>query len=121
MEKDTERIFYELKEDVSAYVRLKYKLLKLDATERIARLIAILSHGVILLLLLFFTILFLFLSLGFFLGDWLGSIALGFLAVGGISLLFTLVFYIGKDKVREKIMNGMIGALWTDEKTGDEN
>ena len=39
---------------------------------------AVFSYGIVLILLAFFTILFLFLALGFFLGELLGSMALGF-------------------------------------------
>lgn len=121
MEREAEKIFCELREGISTYVQLKYKLLKLNATERVAKLIAILSHGIILILLFFFTILFLFLALGFFLGDCLGSIALGFLIVGGIYLGLLAVFLLGRHKIREKIINVMINALWADEDENDEN
>ena len=119
MEKEAEKIFYELREDILTYVQLKYKLLKLNATERVAKLIAILSHGVILILLFFFTILFLFLALGFFLGDCLGNTALGFLIVGGIYLGLVVAFLWGRRMLQEKIINIMIDALEADEE--DEN
>lgn len=121
MEKDAEQIFHELKEDISTYVRLKYKLLRLNATERIAKLIAILSHGVILVLLVFFTVLFLFLALGFFLGEVLGSTALGFLIVGGIYLLLTVIAVAGRNRIQEKIINIIISALWANEDESDED
>ena len=66
MEKDSGKIFRELKEDVSAYVELKLELLKLSTYERSGQLIAVLSYGLILLFLAFFAILFIFLALGFF-------------------------------------------------------
>ncbi len=121
MEKEAEKIFCELREDISTYLQLKYKLLKLNATERVAKLIAILSQGIILILLFFFTILFLFLALGFFLGDCLGSTALGFLIVGGIYLGLVVAFLLGRHKVQEKIVNIMINALWAEEDGNDED
>ncbi len=69
MEKDSGTVFRELKEDVSAYVELKLELLKLSTYERTGKVIAVLSYGLILLFLAFFAILFIFLALGFFLGD----------------------------------------------------
>ena len=78
MEKDSGTVFRELKEDVSAYVELKLELLKLSTYERTGKVIAVLSYGLILLFLAFFAILFIFLALGFFLGDWLGSSGFGF-------------------------------------------
>lgn len=47
MEKDSGKIFRELKEDVSAYVELKLELLKLSTYERSGQLIAVLSYGLI--------------------------------------------------------------------------
>ena len=73
MEKDAGEIFRELKKDLSAYVELKLELLKLNTYERTGKVIAVLSYGVILLFLAFFAILFIFLALGFFLGDLFGS------------------------------------------------
>ena len=102
MEKEAEKIFCELREDISTYLQLKYKLLKLNATERVAKLIAILSQGIILILLFFFTILFLFLALGFYLG-------------------LVVAFLLGRHKVQEKIVNIMINALWAEEDGNDED
>lgn len=69
MEKDSGKIFRELKDDVSTYVELKLELLKLSTYERSGQLIATLSYGLILLFLAFLAILFIFLALGLFLGD----------------------------------------------------
>ncbi len=121
MEKEAEKIFYALREDISTYAQLKYRLFKINATERVAKLIAILSHGVILILLFFFTILFLFLALGFFLGDCLGSTALGFLIVGGIYLILVVAFLWGRRIIQGKIINIMVDALWADEDEDDED
>lgn len=54
MENAAEKIFTELKEDISTYARLKLRLLKLMAIERTAIVLAVLSHSLILLLLSFF-------------------------------------------------------------------
>lgn len=121
MEKEAEKIFYELKEDVSTYIQLELRLLKLNAIERIAKLIAVLSHGVILILLVFFTILFLFSALGFFLGDCLDSTALGFLIVGGIYLGLVVAFLWGKQKIQEKFIDMMISALSEDDDDDEKN
>ena len=56
MENAAEKIFTELKEDISTYARLKLRLLKLMAIERTAIVLAVLSHSLILLLLSFFTV-----------------------------------------------------------------
>ena len=47
MENAAEKIFTELKEDISTYARLKLRLLKLMAIERTAIVLAVLSHSLI--------------------------------------------------------------------------
>jgi len=111
MENTAGKIFTELKEDISTYARLKLRLLKLMAIERTAIVLAVLSHSLILLLLSFFTVLFLFVALGCYLGELLDSPALGFLIVGGFYLLFTLIVWGMKHGIRIGIMNMVIEAL----------
>lgn len=114
MENDAEKIFTDLKEDISTYAGLKLRLLKLMAVERAANILSALSHGLIIMLFIFFTILFIFIALGFFLGDLLGNIALGFLIVGGIYFLLTIVFVMAKKGIRTHLVNIIIDALQTD-------
>ena len=86
MKNGTDRIFTDLKDELTAYVQLKWHLWKLMAVERAAVYLAALSHAVIVLIFLFFSFLFFFLALGFVLGEWLGSFALGFLLVSVLYL-----------------------------------
>ena len=69
MENTAGKIFTELKEDISTYARLKLRLLKLMAIERTAIVLAVLSQSLIILLLNYITDMFLFVSLGCYLGD----------------------------------------------------
>lgn len=121
MEKDVEKVFRELKADVATYVELRFELLKLDVIERIAKIIAILSHGLILVLLAFFATLFLFLGLGFFLGDLLGSTYLGFVIVAALYvLLFFILLGCGR-RIRNNVSNLIIAAIMAkDDKDDDE-
>ena len=84
MENIAEKTFAELKEDISTYVELRLELLILFTYERVAKTMAVFSYGIVLVLLAFFAILFLFLALGFFLGELLGCMALGFVLVVGM-------------------------------------
>ena len=113
-----ERYFRELKKDLSAYVELKLELLKLNTYERTGKVIAVLSYGVILLFLAFFAILFIFLALGFFLGDLFGSVGSGFGVVAVLYLLLIGIIVINKDRISNKVLNVVISALTTnDDKT----
>lgn len=121
MENDPEKIFAYLREEVSNYAGLRLRLLKLMAIERAAGFLSALSHSLVLLLLAFFTILFLFIALGFYLGDVLGSVALGFLIVGGIYLVLTLVFVVAKSGIRMQLMNAFVDALQTNDADDDND
>ena len=111
MEKDSGKIFRELKEDVSAYVELKLELLKLSTYERSGQLIAILSYGLILLFLAFFAILFIFLALGFFMGDIFGSMGTGFAFVAVLYLLLIGLIIMNKGRICNTVLNVVIAAL----------
>lgn len=120
MEKNAEKIFSDLKEDISIYAGLKIRLLKLTAIEKIAKLVAVLSHGIILSILAFFTLLFLFSALGFYLGELLESAALGFLIDGGICLLLALILWWAKCGFQIKVMNVVIEAIESKEENKEE-
>ena len=118
MEKDAGEIFRELKKDLSAYVELKLELLKLNTYERTGKVITVLSYGVILLFLAFFAILFIFLALGFFLGELFGSVSSGFGVVAVLYLLLIGLIVMNKDRISNKVLNVVISALTTnDDKT----
>lgn len=121
MENNAEKRFTDLKKDISTFTGLKFRLLKLMAIERAAGVLSVFSHSLILLLFAFFTILFLFVALGFYLGDLLGSIALGFLIIGGIYLVLTVVFTWAKGGIRLQFMNIFINAMQTNNEEDDNN
>lgn len=111
MEKDSGKIFSELKQDLLAYAELKLELLKLSTYERSGQLIAILSYGLILLFFAFFAILFIFLALGLFLGDAFDSIGAGFVVVAGLYILLIGLVVLCKKKVCRMIVNIVLAAL----------
>ena len=99
-------------------MELKLELLKLNTYERTGKVIAVLSYGVILLFLAFFAILFIFLALGFFLGDLFGSVGSGFGVVAVLYLLLIGIIVMNKDRISNKVLNVVISALTTnDDKT----
>ena len=116
MEKDSGKIFRELKDDVSTYVELKLELLKLSTYERSGQLIATLSYGLILLFLAFLAILFIFLALGLFLGDAFNSMGAGFAVVAGLYFLLLIgIIVMNKDRISNKVLNVVISALTTND------
>lgn len=113
--KDSEKVFQNLKEDISAYINLKLELLKLNTYEKSGKIIGLLSYGLILFFLVVFVILFIFLSLGFFLGDLFDNAAIGF---GIISLAYLILIGITIKKakwIQTKVLNIVIETLITNE------
>lgn len=111
MEKDTGTFFRELKKDVSTYIEIKLELLKLDAYERMGKVITILSYGAILLFLAFFAILFIFLALGFFLGELFDSVGAGFSVVAVLYVLLITIILTSKEKIQKSVLNTIISTL----------
>lgn len=120
MSKDAATVFSELKKDVTTYIELKLELLKLNTYERAANVIAVLSQGVVLLLLAFFVTLFLALALGFYIGDQLGNTALGFLIVAGIYALLFFLIILNKNRIRTRVSNTIIDTMMSKDEKHDE-
>ena len=120
MKKDSKEVFDRLKKDTSIYLELKLELLKLNTYERAGKLISLLSYGLILIFLAFLVCLFVFIALGFFVGDYLGDTALGFLLVAVFYLLLIAIIGFYRVHIREKIMNIIIATLLANDMKKDE-
>lgn len=120
MEQEAREIFDELKKDVSAYVELKLEYLKLSTYERTAKVISVLSYGLVLLFLAFLAVLFIFLALGFFLGDLFGSIGAGFGSVVILYILLIILIVTNRKKISDKVLNVVIASLTSNDDKSDE-
>ena len=120
MKMNAEHFFRELKRDITTYGELKFELLKVGTYERTGKVIAVLAYGLILLILGFFLSLFVFLTLGFFLGEWLDSKGTGFSIVVGIYLLMIGGVVLLKDKIQTFVLNNVIAALISNDHKTDE-
>ena len=121
MKEDSEEVFGRLEKDVSAYIELKLELLKLNTYERVAKTISLLSYGLIIVFLALFMCLCAFIALSFFIGDQLGSTALGFLIVAGMYLILIAIIAAFRIRIREKIMNIIIASLLANDVKKDES
>lgn len=115
MEKDSEQLFNKIKKDVIAYFDLRFEYLKLSTYERTGKVLGVLSYGLILLFTAFFAFLFIFLSLGFFLGDLFDSIGLGFISVAILYLILILIVFYNKNRITNKVENEIISALMSND------
>ena len=111
MDIDAEALFRKLKKDISTYIELKFELLKLNTYERTGKVISVLSYGVVLLLLGFFALLFIFLSLGFFLGELFGSAGAGFGCVVVLYLILIGIVVANKKRITDSVVNIVIQSL----------
>ena len=101
-------------------MELKLELLKLNTYERTGKVIAVLSYGLVLLFLAFFAILFIFLALGFFLGEWIGLTGAGFGLVAVLYLLLMWVIVRNREMVIRKVLNEVIATLLSNDEKKNE-
>ena len=116
MKKDLGNVFRELIDDVSSFAELKFELLKLNTYERISKVIAILSYGLLLSILVLISLLFAMLTLGFLFSKLLDSTTAGFGIVVTLYLILVAIVIILKKRIRLKVMNIIISALVSSEK-----
>ncbi len=120
IDKDASEIFRNLKQDISDYAGLKFEIIKLDTYERIGKVIATLSYGIVLVTLIFFVILFIFLALGFYLGSVFESEGLGFALVTAIYLSMIVLLILNKKWVHSIVLNNIVETMMTKDAM-DEN
>lgn len=87
------------------YVDTQLELIKLQAMARTSRLLAALIVDISKSILVLIIIFFLAMALGFYLGELMGSNALGFLTTGGIFLLILVLLRLFEPKVETQFMN----------------
>ena len=115
MEKNVTGIFSEIKKDITTYLELRFKLLKIETYEKTGKAGAALSFIFILLFIVFFAILFLFFGLGYYLGEMLNSQALGMFAVGALYLIILGFVILFRKGIMRKFFNLFISELRSEE------
>ncbi len=120
MEKDFSTLFQEIKKELTGYVNTKLKLYKLDLFEKTSVTASALFFGLGILLVVFFTIFFIFLALGFWLGEILNSIAAGMGIVALAYLIALFILLLNRQRIRNKLVNLFLGELINEENDGDE-
>ncbi len=120
METEGNPFFSETKEQLEQYVRDRIWLLKLQISEKAARMVAVLFTLLVIGLLSFFVLLFLSMMAGFYFASATGSFFTGFGMVAGFYLLLLFLLIWSRKWIRKKIMDKMIAIFFvkndTDEK-----
>lgn len=105
--------FKETYDQLLAYLKERFELLRLDLAERAAREASSLASKLILAVLLFIGVLFLSITLALYLGEIWDSYGLGFGTVGGgFIFLFLIVALLRRSLIQRPLMNGIIRTIF---------
>lgn len=89
------------------YVEARVNLIKKEIRDELAHQISRIVVMVFMMLISLLTIAFLSIALGFWLSELLGSSTYGFLSVGGIYLLFSLMLWVGRDRASDALAENL--------------
>jgi len=107
--KDAENFVDQVKE----YVNTRLAQLKLSFAEKTSKVAAIMVAVVMLALVFFLFLVLICIAAAIAIGQWLESLWLGFLIIGGIVLLIGFILWVAKDwLIRRPIMNALIDAMF---------
>jgi len=100
-------------EQVKEYVNTRLAQLKLSFAEKTSKVVAIMIAVVLLALVFFLFLVLICIAAAIAIGQWLESLWLGFLIIGGIVLLIGFILWVAKDwLIRRPIMNALIDAMF---------
>jgi uncharacterized membrane protein YdjX (TVP38/TMEM64 family) len=105
----------ELKQDISTYVEMRLEYSKLIAYEKISKLIGASSSLILIVFFAFFGFFFLSFTMGYYLGQVTGSLALGFGIITGIYLILLVIIGLSKKKIEAIISNRVATILIEDD------
>jgi hypothetical protein len=110
-----------IKKDIQEYLEVRMDMIRLHTAENISRIFSSAVNTAIIGYLLFFILLFLSLSAGYFFASVLNSNVLGFFCVAGFYLLILVIFIIFRKQLIERpiikaVMKLMFPKFIDDEK-----
>jgi len=117
---DQKNFFEESKDVINRYLQDRLLLLKLQLTEKIAKLISVMFTCLMIAVLIFFIILFLSIMAGFYFASLTGSNFWGFGIVAAFYLILLIIIIILRKRVLQKSIINMIIAVMF-EKTKEEH
>lgn len=99
---------------IKDYAEKRIELIKLDATEKSLKVIGISVPIMIISILAIFFIFLLNISLGLFIGNWIGNFAYGFLILAGVYLVLIIIIFLLRNSIKKIITNKAIEAFFND-------
>ena len=121
MDKNFSTLYSDIKKDLTAYITLKLKILKLDVYEKSSVFSSTLLYGLILLLVIFFAFLFLFLALGLYIGSLLDNYAIGITLVATLYIIALVVLLWKRTKIQNWLTNLFVEQIFQNDKDENEN
>lgn len=120
MEEHKEDFFAASRQELESYVRDRIWLLKLQAGEKTAQLMAAMVSIIMVGLLAFFVLLFLSIMAGYYFSEITGSLFTGFGIVTGFYVLLLAALIAGRKKVEAKVIDTVIRIFFAKTQDRDE-
>ena len=120
MERDLGSLLSDIKKELTAYISLKLEILKLDIYEKSSVFSSVLLYGLVLLLIVFFAVLFLFLALGFYIGNLLNNFAIGMASVAGLYIIALCILLWKRKKIQNWMTNIFVEQIVPEEDVENE-
>lgn len=120
MEETNDDFFTESKKELEQYIQDRILLLKLQASEKTARLVALLFSMLIIALLVFFILLFLSTMTGYYFAGITGSLYAGFGIVAAFYVCILILLIITRKRFDKKIINAVIRIFFDKTDEDDE-
>lgn len=115
--KAPENFFAEARKDMDEYIQNNLLLLKLQAVEKISKLVAVITAGLLIVLFCFFILFFLSLLAGYYFTDVTGSKYWGFGIIAAFYVvLLALIIFFRKKLLDQYIVNTVINIFFEAEK-----
>ena len=104
-----------LVDEVEQFVKVNVELYTLRATGVVARVVSSILSNLVIGALVFIVLFMLAMGLALWIGDMLGNMYSGFLIIGGVFAIITIVIYFLRFRlIRKPVMNGMITQILKD-------
>ena len=108
-----EHFFEDFKNVIIEYLHNKLQLAKISAYEKVAKIIAVIFSGIVLVILFFFTIIFMSLLAGFYFSEYYGSNFYGFGIIAAVYFIAFFILLLFRKQLLEKfIINAVINILF---------
>lgn len=119
IEESNDSFFAQYRKELEQYIQDRFLLIKLQAFEKTAKLIALFFLLLLFIFLVFFVLLFLSIMAGYFFAGITGNLYVGFGIVAALYLFLLGILFLSRKWFNKKIINTVIGIFF--EKNNEED